>query len=443
MPYEEDPSPLFRTIAHLPGAAWIDSGRPGCKMGRYDILSALPSEILTAEQKPGHMTPFEYVEAARARLPCVDAGETPFAIGLLGYFTYEANNQESQKPKLLDNPDFIWGVYYHSLVIDHEQKSSTFYYWQDDQISKGALEILQRIQSSGESSSTGKLPAFQLTKLNPVVSQPEYQLGFNRVINHIHLGDCYQVNYTMPNLGQFSGDSYPAYESLRSRLPSPFSAFLRFGRDQILSFSPERFILKSSNQVVTAPIKGTLPRGENREQDQNNAALLRQSAKDKAENLMIVDLLRNDLSKNALQGSVKVKKLFELQSFANVHHLVSTIACEISNDTPATKVLADAWPGGSITGAPKKRAMQIIEDIEPYRRGVYCGSVGYLSSNGRMDTNIAIRTIACCDDQLVCWSGGGIVADSEGELEYREAIGKINTILEGLTQFDGSPSTSK
>ena len=197
----------------------------------------------------------------------------------------------------------------------------------------------------------------------------------------------------------------------------------------ILSASPERFIQLKDKQIETKPIKGTRPRSNVREQDEQIIAELKQAPKDNAENLMIVDLLRNDIGKVAKPGSVKVPKLFAVESFPAVHHLVSTITAELADHASGVALLKGAFPGGSITGAPKIRAMQIIEELEPHRRSVYCGSFAYLSFNGRIDSSITIRTLVCENNQIHCWAGGGIVADSEYASEYQETFDKVSKIL--------------
>ena len=202
-----------------------------------------------------------------------------------------------------------------------------------------------------------------------------------------------------------------------------------------MCLSPERFLALHGHRVETSPIKGTRPRQGDARADELAAMELRSSEKDRAENLMIVDLLRNDLGRSCLPGSIHVDRLFELQSFPTVHHLVSTISGELREDCGAFELLRDSFPGGSITGAPKRRAMQIIAELEPDRRQAYCGSVFYVSADGRMDSNIAIRTLLCRDGEMLCWGGGGIVADSQWQREYQETydkVGRFLTVLENL-----------
>ncbi|GAB4265803.1 MAG: hypothetical protein Kow0065_16620 [Methylomicrobium sp.] len=203
----------------------------------------------------------------------------------------------------------------------------------------------------------------------------------------------------------------------------------------ILSSSPERFLKLRDRVVETKPIKGTRPRKSEENKDLEQISALKNSRKDRAENVMIVDLLRNDLSKTCKKGSVKVPNLFEVESYTTVHHLVSTIVGELSEDRHALDLLRSCFPGGSITGAPKIRAMQIIEELEPHRRGVYCGAIGYIGFNGNMDTNIAIRTLVHSNDTIRFWAGGGIVNDSRVDEEYQECFDKASAMLALLEQM--------
>ncbi len=209
-----------------------------------------------------------------------------------------------------------------------------------------------------------------------------------------------------------------------------------------MSISPERFLQVRDNKVQTKPIKGTRPRGTTLEQDQINIEQLQQSKKDQAENLMIVDLLRNDLSRSCSPGSIDVPALFQIETFEAVHHLVSTVTGKLESDKSALDLLRGAFPGGSITGAPKIRAMQIIDELEPDKRNIYCGSIGYIDVNGNMDTSICIRTLLCEGDQIYCWAGGGIVLDSVGTEEYQESLDKVSKILPVLTQMGNEKQPS-
>jgi para-aminobenzoate synthetase component 1 len=278
---------------------------------------------------------------------------------------------------------------------------------------------------------------FYLSKdFQPDMSWQQYQQAFERVKGYIEAGDCYQINLAQRFSGQFDGDPWQAYKQLRPITAAPYSAYMEFENFHLLSMSPERFITSDRHTVSTSPIKGTIARGQSTEQDHDLAQQLLCSEKDRAENLMIVDLLRNDLGKCCLPGSIEVNQLFELQSFETVHHLVSTISGQLADNISPTDLLKACFPGGSITGAPKIRAMEIIEELELSRRSAYCGSIGYISCDKQMDTNIAIRTLVCEDSTIDCWAGGGIVADSIAELEFQECFTKVGKIL---NQFNRQP----
>jgi para-aminobenzoate synthetase component 1 len=270
------------------------------------------------------------------------------------------------------------------------------------------------------------------------MTKADYGQAFGRILNYIHEGDCYQVNLAQRFSAQASGDAWTAYKHLRSISPAPFAAYLNLPDAQVLSASPERFLEVRDRRVETKPIKGTRPRDADPMQDKANADELQASLKDRAENLMIVDLLRNDIGKNCVPGSVRAEKMFALESFTNVHHLVSTVTGKLAQGHDALHLLRGCFPGGSITGAPKLRSMEIIEELEPNRRGVYCGAIGYIGFDGNMDTNIAIRTAVFSNETIRFWAGGGIVADSEADKEYRETLDKAANMMALMRAFNVS-----
>lgn len=264
----------------------------------------------------------------------------------------------------------------------------------------------------------------------------DYMSAFARVQEYILAGDCYQINLTQRFSADCEGDPFHAYRALRRLATTPFSAYLESEDGAILSLSPERFLrVSSSGEVETRPIKGTRPRGRDAAEDRALAAALADSNKDRAENLMIVDLLRNDLGKVCRAGSVKVPELFAIESYPNVHHLVSAVTGQLADGFTSLDLLRHCFPGGSITGAPKIRAMEIIDELEPQRRSIYCGSIGYISADGGMDTSICIRTLLAQNGSIHCWAGGGIVTDSDGADEYQESFDKVNNLLDGLRQL--------
>ena len=254
-------------------------------------------------------------------------------------------------------------------------------------------------------------------------------------MDYIREGDCYQVNLAQRFSVDISGDPWDVYLQLRCNNPAPYACYLNLPEGAVLSTSPERFLNVINKQVETKPIKGTIRRSAYAYEDKALAEKLLESDKDRAENLMIVDLLRNDISKSCKLGSVAVPKLFALQSFATVHHLVSTITGQLDDEKHALDLLRGCFPGGSITGAPKLRAMQIIEELEPHRRHIYCGSIAYIGFDGNMDSNIAIRTLIMKDEKVYFWAGGGIVADSKVDVEYQECFDKAAAILKLFEHF--------
>ncbi len=262
----------------------------------------------------------------------------------------------------------------------------------------------------------------------PGWSKYQYQTAFKRIQDYLLAGDCYQVNLAMPF---FCDDDLTNTNPLPllEAFDAPFSGFFKNDDHWIATVSPERFIKVKNGTITTSPIKGTSPRHPDPKCDEANRNQLLASEKNQAENLMIVDLLRNDLSRSAEPHSVKVEKLFALESHANVHHMVSTITAKQKASLTPIDVVRNAFPGGSITGAPKVRAMQIIEELELQSRGAYCGSMGYFDDSGLTDFNILIRTITATKDGAVCWGGGGIVVDSTMEDEYQEILNKVGKIL--------------
>jgi para-aminobenzoate synthetase component 1 len=262
-----------------------------------------------------------------------------------------------------------------------------------------------------------------------------YLDAVTKVRDYIVAGDIFQANLSQRFQAPLRERPFDLYRRLRRRNPAPFSAYLGFAELSVMSASPERFLrLDHDGQVETRPIKGTRPRGLIPMHDAALGRALAESEKDRAENVMIVDLLRNDLSRVCRPGTVRVPELFALEQHPTVHHLVSTVVGELEPSADAVDLVRAAFPGGSITGAPKVRAMEIIAELEPTRRGVYCGSIGYLSATGAMDTSIVIRTFVARDGELYFQAGGGIVADSDPELEYRETLDKVAGLVGVLAE---------
>lgn len=439
LPYQPDSCLWFERIRDLPAPLFLDSCFPHAGTGRYDILTADPirAHIYCAEETTGYVDVLEYFEslAESHRAVCDGLQQIPHALpfcgGLAGCLDYGLGKPLQHLPPEAGTRARVY-LYGWALVQDHRQQRCTL-------ITLPALpsarrrDILARLKHSPQGTEAGE--AFEvLTPFSPDLDLHRYRQAFERIQHYIHAGDCYQVNLARRFSAPFRGDPWQAYRDLRPLAAATFSAYMDTGDRQLLCLSPERFLKVSGQRVETSPIKGTRPRLRDSRTDAAAADALRRSPKDRAENLMIVDLLRNDIGRNCVPGSVAVDRLFELQSYPTVHHLVSTISGRALPDASALDFLRDCFPGGSITGAPKRRAMQVIDELESGYRHAYCGSLFYFSADGRLDSNIAIRSLLCERGTVNCWGGGGIVADSDCEGEYRETWDKVGRFIRTLEQ---------
>jgi para-aminobenzoate synthetase component 1 len=443
IPYCPDSCELFERIRDLPQAAFLDSSFPYATSGRYDILTAQPRSETVPSLSTGatesqcqaffsQLDQFhrEHYEGIQPVSP-----DIPFCGGILGYLGYDLgkglhNIRSSAAPSSL--PAVQLCAYDWCIVQDHLLQRATLV----SQPRVGLAErhdILARLHQPTRRSSAD----FRLTDgFSSNFSRSQYREAFERIQAYIEAGDCYQVNLAQCFSADYSGDSWHAYRALRAVAAAPFAAYLSLTNDaSLMCLSPERFLSLHGHRVETSPIKGTRPRYADQQSDEQARTELRGSQKDRAENLMIVDLLRNDLGRSCVPGSIHVDRLFEVQSFPTVHHLVSTISGELNSDRNAWDLLRDCFPGGSITGAPKRRAMEIIDELETRERLAYCGSVVYISADGRMDSNIAIRSLLCDQGEVRCWGGGGIVADSDWQQEYQETYDKVGIFLKALEQI--------
>jgi para-aminobenzoate synthetase component I len=438
LPYQPNAAALFAPLSDAPGAVLLDSGRPNAERGRFDIASAWPIEqFMPQDGEPGS-TFFTRLKDALERLgPAMPPTgvDIPFCGGLSGYLSYDFGTRLERLPETagddLHLPHARMGLYDWAVVTDHRART-THVVFHPSVIADRQADLCSRLQSS-----TMAKTDFRLRRaFSHAVTEGQYRKAIERIQAYITAGDCYQVNYAQRFSSEYRGDPWHAYQALRSACPTPFSAYLSLGNEQaILSLSPERFIAADSGHVETRPIKGTRPRGMTPEDDRAFAEELLCSEKDRAENLMIVDLLRNDLGRSCTPGTVRVPELFALESYPNVHHLVSSVKGMLAPDKDVFDLLASSFPGGSITGAPKIRAMEIIDELEPTRRGPYCGSILYIDVRGRMDSSISIRTLLAWKGQIHCWGGGGIVADSQWRSEYEESITKVRVLLDTLAEF--------
>lgn len=361
--------------------------------------------------------------------------DLPFNGGALGYFSYDLARRLEKLPNLAIDaehiPEMAIGIYHWVVVVDHHRQQS----WLIGQAIETERWQALIQQFNAAPPSVPNAPFNVTSGISSNMDQSRYTAAFNQIKAYLKEGDCYQINLTQRFSATCNGNPWAAYLRLRQINAAPFSAYLNYPDVQVLCSSPERFLKVTDGVVETKPIKGTRPRKTDPNDDQAQISALANSAKDRAENVMIVDLLRNDLSKNCRTGSVKVPKLFAIESYATVHHLVSTVTGILADNQSAMDLLRNCFPGGSITGAPKIRAMEIIEELEPQRRGIYCGAIGYIGFNGNMDTNIAIRTLVHSDHSIRCWAGGGIVNDSVLAEEYQESFDKAAAMLQLLREM--------
>ncbi len=427
--YRSDASHYFASLANMPWAVWLDSGG----LGRYDIMTATPQRTIVLDDESTRDDPFALIRDELGE-SVERIGNVPFAGGALGYWGYDLARHMNMLPDRAGEtkaiPVMMIGIYDWALVLDHECQTARLV---SHQRYPATAALLEKILSSLKSPAKHQVDTFQAYgKIQSNYTYQQYSEAFFQVQAYLKAGDCYQINLAQRFSASALGDALEGYLNLRRLSPAPYSAYLSFPKLKVMCASPERFLQVSKGSVETRPIKGTRPRSEDVTQDRHLADELRQHTKDRAVNLMIVDLLRNDLGKSCVPGSVRVPELFHVESYANVHHLVSTVEGRLSDGHDALNVLQDCFPGGSVTGAPKHRAMQIIEQLEPDQRGIYCGSIGYVGFDGDMDSNIVIRTLIHSENEVHYSVGGGIVADSNVESEYQETLDKASAMFEVL-----------
>lgn len=428
---------LFEPFASEPWAMLLDSANALHPDSRYDIMVRQPMRTICLVNNQVICEPpllaleantdiFSTIQAAMAPFKN-NHQHLPFSGGALGYFGYNAATGINSSPldhvvNDIDMPDAAVGIYEHALVIDHQAKQS--YIVAPASIDKAQAKQFWRAEPAA-------CEPFQLTsQWQSNLTEAEYHERIARFHSYLQAGECQQINLAQRFSARCNGSSWHAYTKLRSVNGAPFSGFVQLHEGAVLSLSPERFVQVSSlGHVQSKPIKGTRPRHYNPEVDTANAAELLASEKERNENLMIVELLSNDIRQVCVPDSVHAPQLLALESFPAVHHLVSTVVGELTPNNTPLDLMRAIFPGGSITGNPKQRAMEIIAELEPHSRSVYCGSLVYFSNNGHSDSSITIRTLCRANNQLHCWAGGGIVADSKASDEYQETFDKVARIL--------------
>jgi para-aminobenzoate synthetase component 1 len=477
-----DPAAACEAFDGLAYRIFLDSATPGVRLGRFSFLAAEPVAVIrskrdqttclsaTGEARAIQATPLDAVRDWLGRFKAAPIDQLPpFQGGAAGYIGYEFGRTLEPMPESryddLGLPDLVLGIYDWVIAWDHAANRAWL-------VSTGIPEErvdlrlvhAQRRRDAVLASLRGQRSAFESAWVDwppGRVTAPSYQVeepslsgisglrsSFTRdaymnavgtVREYILAGDIFQANLSQRFEAPLTEAPWPLYKRLRTRNSAPFAAFLDFPEAAILSASPERFLrVAPDGWVETRPIKGTRPRGLGPEHDAHLGRELVESEKDQAENLMIVDLMRNDLSRVCRPGSVRVSELFALEHYATVHHLVSTVVGQLDPAHDPLALLQAAFPGGSVTGAPKLRAMEIIAELEPSERGVYCGCIGYASVTGALDTSIAIRTAVARQGRLTFSAGGGITFASELLQEYRETLDKARGMIDTLVTTHGA-----
>jgi len=438
------PFELFKNLNPENGWILLDSSYYQSDYGKYSIIAPLPEfifsfdgdkisiiqndkiEILTAEPIK-HLKKLFY----ELKLKCnLNEFVCPsFCCGFAGYLSYDfglrIEKVNSNKNSNYDLPEIFFGYFTSTLVFNHETKKYTAYSLENVKEFLHRLFDLYSIQKFSDANFT--------SELNSNFTKEEYIRKVQKAKEYIEAGEIYQVNLSQQFSCKIDNHPIQVYSRLRELNPAPFSALICVDKNRwILSSSPELFIDLKNKRAITKPIKGTIRRGNSPEEDEKMMMQLLNSEKDSAELLMIVDLERNDLGKVSKPGSVKVNSLKKIESYASVHHLVSEIESELEDDKDIFDLIEAMFPGGSITGAPKKRSMEIIDELEKCKRGVYTGSIGFIDLSGNAKFNVAIRTIVYDSGKLFLNLGGGIVYDSEPEKEFEETLHKGKKIFDSF-----------
>ncbi len=426
-----EPERLWPAFAARPGCAFLDTALPGPR-ARFSILACEPREIVRANaSERGALDRLRHLLADHA---CAPAPGLPFAGGAIGWLGYEAgalrdgvrSKNSGATPAM---PGLCFGIYDSALVYDHAENRASLV--ASDARSLARLhDVIASPPPAPNSHRQSMIDDGCL--LRPDMGREDYAAAIERIRDYIASGDVYQVNFTQRFTAPFAGSAAGLYARLRALNPAPHAAYLDFGDHQIVSSTPERLLRVHGRSIETRPIKGTIARLDDPAADAANRARLLASAKDHAELLMIVDLARNDLGRVAAPGSVRVEARHELETYATVHHLVATVSAELAPGLDRFDALRALHPGGSITGAPKIRAMQIISELEPVPRHAYTGALGYLGYDGDADLAIAIRTITCADGLAAYHVGGGITWDSSADAEYEETLHKGRSMQRAL-----------
>jgi para-aminobenzoate synthetase component 1 len=454
------PIDVFESIYDEPYSFFLDSATGRERLGKYSFLGYNPFLIvkvtgkeieLLQDEKASRFQgdPFDLVKKLLSSYPLASQpGIPPFLGGVVGYFGYDLGRFIEIIPSLSKDditiPDAYLAFYDTVVIFDHVKGkvaiSSTGFPEEEEGPRKRKAESrIKEWKKRLSSLHRGKAETRQIVgdtfpQLTSNFTHDQYIKAITKAKEYIAAGDIYQVNLSQRFVSEAPIPPFPLYQKLRAVNPAPFASYLNLDGVKVLSSSPERFLRISGKKVETRPIKGTRPRGKTPAEDQHLKTELLESKKDRAELVMIVDLERNDLGRVCEYGSVSVPELTTLEQYPTVFHTVSTITGRLKEECDHIDCLKACFPGGSITGAPKIRSMEIIEELEPTRRKIYTGSLGYLGFNGETDLNIVIRTMVIADGRVYFQSGGGIVADSDPEKEYEETLHKVSALFSALNQ---------
>ncbi|MBU1053503.1 MAG: aminodeoxychorismate synthase component I [Proteobacteria bacterium] len=432
-------------FAHLEGTVVLMSGGD-YDCARYHVMGILPwltvsgyNQNLSVTTVEGtiqyDLNPFDVLRFILDKYKIdVTVKDIPFISGLMGYLSYDLKDSLEKLPRTSINdiqmPDVLF--YAHSIVFVHDKSTNETDLIVSEQ-NKDKDNALKSFMQIFEGGVLRKHNAIYAGNLTSCFSKDLYVEAVNKIKEYIKAGDVYQVNLSQRFIADFTGDAFALFAMLYEKNPAPFFSFINGGKNlQIISTSPERFILQQETQVETRPIKGTRPRGITIAEDEKLKSELLKSSKDDAELSMIVDLLRNDLGKVCRAGSVEVSEHKRIEAYQNVYHLVSVVEGILKDDKDQVDLIKAVFPGGSITGCPKIRAMEIIDELEPCRRHIYTGAIGYISFHDTMDLSIAIRTISILSGKIVYSVGGGIVLDSNPQDEFDETLHKGRTIMDAF-----------
>lgn len=432
---------IFSLIQKEADTAFLDSSLQN-QLGNYSIIGMKPylklvnGKTFTVNGKISEI-PFEvYVKNYLREHQEINKENLPLTSGAIGYFSYDygrkKENVKAHCPADVEIPDCILIFYDNFIIEDHKEKKLWLVANDHKQNAEEGMKELRILFEKAKDLKEPELLQNKKSQMSANFTRQEYMNAVNRVMDYITEGDVYIANLTQQLKIKRNISPYEMFEKLRKDNPSPFGAYLNYGEFQIVSSSPERFLQMKRGKIKTRPIKGTRKRGATPKEDFLLKKELEESTKDQSELLMIVDLERNDLNRVCIPGSVKVTELFEVETYATVFHLIANIEGMLRPDMTVMDLLEAAFPGGSITGAPKLRAMEIIDELEHSRRNIYTGSLGYLSLDGDCDFNIIIRTALCKDQVFYLGVGGGITCESDPLFEYEETLQKAKALLESL-----------